>query len=193
MTNFTFIRSPIQEIDESFREEGFTAVERLINSLNPPNISQPANPTLEPVVEDFEKTKRSNNFDILLDSGSGRISRGLNSLQSISRIISGKSSMGIKSLSNTIIYSNEREVRSATYSQLRTIVLRNLGIENLIEPARNENSNFVDNTLAIVDRIGKLVQRGEFSSSTYQKEMITRSRVLVNLSNTSTVKRENVI
>lgn len=192
MTNFTFIRTPIQEIDETFREEGFTAVERLLNSLNSANVaSQNNKQQLPQTIGDFEKTKTNDNFDILLDEGNGRVSRGVSSLLTLSRIIAGRPSGSVRLLSNNIIFSNSKQVLKANLTELRNIVLVNLGIQNLIEPARLIDPYFVDNTIKLVDQMGNDVKHGIFNRTTYEKEIITRSKALVNMSNSSTLKQEN--
>lgn len=193
MTNFTFIKSTIQEIDESFREEGFTAVERLVLSLNPPNISTPTSqPTLPNMKGDFELTRRNDNYNILLDTRNGRVSRGVKSLLTLSRIIAGRPASSMKLLTNNaILFSNEKQILASNTVQLRNIVLANLGIQNLIEPAQAIDPTFVSHTIDLVDRMGNDVKHGIFKSETYMSEILARSKALVNMANSTTIKREN--
>lgn len=113
--------------------------------------------------------------DILKDSGKGRVSTGLRSLELLSRLCAGADQSKLFLFDNVMYVSSPLTVRNASTDELYKIIYTNLGMSDII-------SNLPESQLSISRKlfleIGNLVKSGNFQKENYRFKVLSECKRL---------------
>lgn len=154
-----------------------TQIQKLFNQLRLEATQRPDNFGL--FVVDTDKTPKDYNYsNILTDSGSGRITSGLKSLELISVQCSGSDVDNLFLFDNVIYAGSASEFKSADNTALTNLVIANIGLEVIVAALAEIT------TVGIRDKalkMGRDVKVGNFYPDNYKKYILSESKKLVRL------------
>ncbi len=167
-----------EEIDQRFVNQSVSAVVKYIDSLKfPVTISQSDN-SYVPEKPKVEQTALYQNSNIFLDSGNGRVSKGLRGLELLSRLCKGVPSQNLFLFNNVIYSSNPNSVKNANRDELINIVIDNLGLTDTAANAIIIAPSLVENFRNSCYQIGYQVRSGVFQKETVESQMLVYGKKL---------------
>lgn len=167
-----------EEIDQRFVNQSVSAVVKYIDSLQfPVAISQSDN-SYVPEKPKSEQTALYQNSNIFLDSGNGRVSKGLRGLELLSRLCKGVPSQNLFLFSNVIYSSNPNAVKNANRDELIRIVIDNLGLTDAVNNAVIIAPTLVENFRTVCYQIGYQVRSGLFQKENVESQILVYGKKL---------------
>lgn len=154
-----------------------TQIKKLYTQLRLEATKRPDN--FNSFIDNISKTEQDYNYsNVIKDSGSGRTSAGLKSLELLSVMCSGADIANLFLFDNVIFAGSPNEFKSANNIKLINLVIANLGLELIVDSlAGNITQNLRDTAL----RMGTDVKVGNFYPDMYKKYILTESKKLVRL------------
>lgn len=167
-----------EEIDQRFVNQSVSAVVKYIDSLKfPVSVSQSDN-GYTPEKPKIEQTALYQNSNIFLDSGNGRVSKGLRGLELLSRLCKGVPSQNLFLFNNVIYTSNPNAVKNANRDELIAIVIDNLGLTDTVANAVLIAPTLVANFRNACYQIGYQVRSGNFQKENVESQMLVYGKKL---------------
>lgn len=167
-----------EEIDQRFVNQSVSAVVRYIDSLKfPVAISQSDNGYI-PEKPKSERTALYQNSNVFLDSGDGRVSKGLRGLELLSRLCKGVPAQNLFLFNNVIYSSNPNAVKNANRDELIDIVINNLGLADVTANAVTVAPSLVNNFRDACYQIGYQVRSGNFQKENVESQMLIYAKKL---------------
>jgi len=167
--------SEFEQIDQRFATGRLTSVIEYIDSLKFPLTISTADSGFVAEKPESERTALYQNSDIFLDSGDGRVSKGLRGLELLSRLCKGVDPANLFLFNNVIYSSNPRAVKAADREELISIIVNNLGMLNVLQNAEKIAPGEVEKFRTLCYTIGYEVRSGMFKQENY------KSRVLISV------------
>lgn len=167
----------LKQVERDFQENGFTSVDTFINknfSTEPDTFINP----IPPYQSEFEKIPKSKNLDFLNDTGSGRISKGVKSLEAICKILKGIPS-GAFVLFDQTIYSNPYEILQLNENDSRNVIFSNLGVIPFIELAKRVSIIPINEINNMADVMIRDIKSGTFTYERYLNEALRKCKAVV--------------
>lgn len=180
MADQGFIRTytDFEEIDQRFARGNMTAVIQYIDSIKfPVNITTSDNGYVAEKPAS-ERTALYQNSDVFLDSGDGRVSKGLRGLELLSRLCRGVPQSNLFMFNNVIYASSPQAVKSANRDRLIEIVIANLGVAAIVENATPIAPGEVENFRTLCHTIGYDVRSGNFQKENYKSRVLRSTKKL---------------
>ncbi|BBA65498.1 hypothetical protein [Xanthomonas phage XacN1] len=167
-----------EEIDQRFVNQSVSAVVKYIDSLKfPVAISQSDNGYV-PEKPKAEQTALYQNSNIFLDSGNGRVSKGLRGLELLSRLCKGVPAQNLYLFNNVIYSSNPNAVKNANREELIDIVVENLGLTDVEANAVTVAPSLVAAFRNACFQIGYQVRSGVFQKENVESQMLVYGKKL---------------
>lgn len=171
-------KTTFEEIDQRFANQSVSAVVKFIDSLKfPVKISQSDN-GYTPEKPKSEQTALYQNSNVFLDSGNGRVSKGLRGLELLSRLCKGVPEQNLFLFSNVIYSSNSTAVKNAGREELIDIVITNLGLTDVANNASQIAPTLVANFRNACYQIGYQVRSGTFQKENVESQMLVYGKKL---------------
>ena len=167
-----------EEIDQRFARGQLTAVIQYIDSIKfPVNITTSDN-GYKAEKPQSERTALYQNSDVFLDSGDGRVSKGLRGLELLSRLCKGIPSSNLFMFNNVIYASTPNDVKNADRERLIEIVIANLGMFNIVQNAETIAPSEVEQFRTLCYTIGYEVRSGNFQKENYKNRVLRLTKKL---------------
>lgn len=167
-------KRPIKQIQDSFTKGQMTTVDEFIkNNYKPePTAAVTAYQTF------YAQVKTGSYLAYLNDTGEGRISSGLKSLEAITKVLKGVPASAMV-LFDQIIYTNPYIFRESDNDESIIEVIENLGLAQFVIPAGLVSKNVVIDINELSLRISKDVKSGVFTFNKYLNETLRKSKAVV--------------
>lgn len=173
MTTGYFTKRSFKQIDQNFKRIGKTSIENFIE-------------------QNFSKEKDLDNnyyslpirrkyLEYMNDRGDGRISKGLRSLEFITKTFRGIP-QGALVLFDQIIYSNPYNFKTMNIEDSRIVIVQNLGLSEFIPNASLESKQTIDQLYNMIDRIFKDMKNFTYTFDRYLNEALPRCKLVVKAS-----------
>ena len=167
-----------EQIDQRFATGQVLAVTEYINSIKFPVNITTSDDSYIPEKPESEQHALWQNSDVYLDSGEGRVSKGLRGLELLSRLCKGVAPDSLYLFSNVIYYSDAHAVKSASDERLIEIISANLGM-NFIEAAAEPIApGEVTKFKTLCKSIGYQVRSGVFKKEDYKTRVLQSAKKL---------------
>jgi hypothetical protein len=175
-----FIRNltEFEQIDQRFATGRLTAVIEYIDSIKFPVTISTSDNGYIPEKPESERTALYQNSDVFLDSGDGRVSKGLRGLELLSRLCKGVDPANLFMFNNVIYSSNARQVKAANREELTTIIINNLGMLNILQNAEQVAPGEVEKFKLLCYTIGYDVRSGMFKQENYKSRVLIAAKRL---------------
>ncbi len=167
-----------EQIDQRFARGQMTAVLEYIDSLKFPVNITTSDSGYEPEKAQSERTALYQNSGVFLDSGDGRVSKGLRGLELLSRLCKGIPPSNLFLFNNVIYSSNPRAVKNANRDELIQIVINNLGMFNIVQNATPIAPDEVERFRVLCYAIGYQVKSGVFNKEDFKTRVLRLSKKL---------------
>lgn len=170
--------TPYEQIDQRFARGQVSAVTEYINSIKfPVNITNSDDGYI-PEKPESEQNALWQNSDVYLDSGDGRVSKGLRGLELLSRLCKGVAPDSLYLFSNVIYYADANQVKNANDERLIEIVSVNLGMNFIEAAAEPITPSEVANFRLLCKTIGYQVRSGVFKKEDYKSRVLQSGKKL---------------
>ena len=154
-----------------------TQLEKLYNQLRLEANQRPDN--FDSVISDTQKTPQDYNYsNILKDSGSGRITSGLKSLELISVTCSGSDVDNLFLFDNVIYAGSSSQFKTADDKTLTNLVIANLGLEVIVAALSDETTADIKEQSL---KMARDVKVGNFFPDNYKKYILSEAKRLTRL------------
>lgn len=174
MDNGYISKKSLKQIDQNFKKIGMTALNQFIDN----NFTKLNNLAPEAYIPLQTRITRSKNLEYIDDRGSGRISKGVKSLEAITKTLKGIQASSL-TLFDQEIYSNPFDFRSYDVNNARTVIYENLGLTEFIPLAMVVSPKIITQLNIMVDKMFIDIKNSTFSYENYINEALPRCKLVV--------------
>lgn len=167
-------RRPVKKIQESFDRREMTSVDSFVERN-----FQPERDGLIGGITSHQPMRQE--FEYLRDRGRGRISQGLESLETITKAIKGARAHSLV-LFDKKMFSSPIEFKESTQDEAVELVINNLGLTSFISAAENVSRSTVDTLRSLAHRMSRDVKNGTFTVDKYKNEALRVCKAVVRTS-----------
>lgn len=178
MANYSIVKV-INDIDESFRDNSFSAVDVFLRNI-------------KESVHSANYEQDAFNVDIQYDNGTGRVSQGLKTLYLLSLIIMGKTNLSIRRLQNAILIPPTGEFMTMDKETSNDTVLKVLGLFTVMTPLKNRNIKVVNDMISLVDSMVVDIKQGKFVIDKYKRATLLKSKEIITYAFNTSIQHRNI-
>ena len=174
MTDIFRTKNGLKQLDQNFRNIGSTSIQNFLNS----NLVKVGNIAQDNYIPIESNNTKNSNLSYLTDRGNGRISKGVKSLEAITKIFKGISSSALV-LFEQVIYDNPSNFKEYDSMSARQIIYNNLGLAEYISLAKSVSQTVIDDLNNMVDRMFKDMKNLTFTYDNYINEALIKCKNVV--------------
>ena len=120
-------------------------------------------------------------FLLLYDTGNGRLTKGLLSLEMMSRVLDGVPLNSLSLFDAAILFYSPEEMKAASDATARIIILTNLGITPYYNAVKDLTNPEVAKYNVFLDNMSRQIKSGSFKTSDAVVEALGRTKIIIRL------------